>query len=103
MYEKVRAAYLQVEASESIISAAALSLESTTLNATAMQRGFELGAVTSVDLLNALRDQYRSERDLQRVRYDQIRSLLALKREAGRLTVDDLIEVGSWLEAPEPD
>jgi outer membrane protein len=101
--ENIRAAYLRLEASESIISAATLLLDSTTLTATAMQRGFELGAVTSVDVLEALQEQYRSERDLQRARYDQINSLLVLKREAGNLTIDDLIEVGSWLSPASPN
>jgi outer membrane protein TolC len=95
--EQVRAAYLQVEASNSIISAAQKLVESTTLNASAMQQGFELGAVTSVDVLTALRDRYRAERDLQRVRYDYIKNLLLLKREAGTLTPADLSEISGWL------
>jgi outer membrane protein len=95
--ERVRAAYFEVKASDSIISAAEKRLEFSTLNTEAMQRGFELRAVTSVDLLNALRDQYQAERDLQRVRYENIKSLLVLKREAGILKADDLIEVSGWL------
>ena len=96
--ESVRSAYLQVQASEKIISAAEKLVESTQLNATAMQRGFELGAVTSVDVLNAIRDQFAAERDLQQVRYEHVKSLLILKREAGLLSADDLIEVSGWLE-----
>lgn len=95
--EKVRAAYLQVKASNSIISAAKKLVESTKLNATAMQRGFELGAVTSVEVLAALRDQYRAERDLQRVTYEYIKYLLLLKRETGTLTPNDLSEISGWL------
>lgn len=99
--ERVRTAYLQVESAETLIEAANKLVESTSLSSLAMQRGFELGAVTSVDVLNALRDQYRAERDLQRARYEQIKYLLLLKRETGTLTADDLLEVSSWLEAPE--
>jgi outer membrane protein len=95
--ERVRAAYFQLEAGNAIISAANKLVESTNLNATAMQLGFELGAVTSVDVLAALRDQYRAERDLQRVRYEHIKSLLMLKREAGTLTPADVIEISGWL------
>lgn len=98
--EKVRSAYLQVQSAETLIQAAQKLVESTTLSSTAMQRGFELGAVTSVDVLNALRDQFRSERDLQQVRYEQVKYILLLKREAGLLTADDMLEVGGWLEAP---
>lgn len=96
--ERVRSAYLQVQSGETLIQAAEKLVESTTLSSTAMQQGFELGAVTSVDVLNALRDQFRSERDLQRARYDHVKYILLLKREAGLLTADDMLEVGSWLE-----
>ena len=96
--ERVRSAYLQVQSAETMIEAARKLLESTELTSTAMQRGFELGAVTNVDVLNALRDQFRAERDLQRTRYDQVKFLLLLKREAGLLSADDMLEVGGWLE-----
>jgi outer membrane protein len=77
--ERVRAAYLQVKASNSIIAAAKKLVASTILNATAMRRGFELGTVTSVDVLAALRDQYSAERDLQRVRYEHIKVFTLIK------------------------
>lgn len=98
--ERVRMAYLQVQSSALRTEAARKLAESTALSATAMQQGFELGAVTSVDVLNALRDQYRAERDLQRTRYEHVKYLLLLKRDTGTLTADDLLEVGSWLIPP---
>jgi outer membrane protein len=94
----VRSAYLQVSAAENFIAAARKLVESTTLTSTAMQQGFNLGAVTSVDVLNALRDQFRAQRDLQRARYDHVKFLVILKREAGLLSAEDMVEVGSWLE-----
>ena len=96
--QRVRSAYLQVSAAENFIAAARKLVESTTLTSTAMQQGFNLGAVTSVDVLNALRDQFRAQRDLQRARYDQVKFLVILKREAGLLSAEDMVEVGSWLE-----
>ena len=98
--EHVRSAFLQVQSSSLRTEAARKLAESTALSATAMQQGYELGVVTSVDVLNALRDQYRAERDLQRTRYEHVKYLLLLKREAGTLTADDLLEVGSWLIPP---
>ena len=94
----VRSAYLQVQSSEAQTNAARVLLESTLIAAEAMQQGFTLGTVTSVDVLNALRDQYRAERDLQRTRYEHIIYLLSLKRETGALSAEDMLEVGSWLE-----
>lgn len=96
--ENVRSAYLRVQGSKTLIEAAQKLVESATLSSMAMQRGFELGTVTSVDVLNALRDQFRSDRDLQQVRYEHVKYILLLKRETGLLTADDMLEVESWLE-----
>ncbi len=99
--ERVRSAYLQVQSSEARTEAALFLVESTALAAEAMQQGFEFGTVTSVDVLNALRDQYRAERDLQQTRYEHIKYLLLLKRETGTLDAEDMLEVGSWLTPPQ--
>jgi outer membrane protein len=98
--ERTRLAYLQVKSSELRTVAAQRLADSTALSYTARQRGFELGTVTSVDVLNALRDRFRAERDLQVARYAHIRANLRLKREAGTLSAEDLLDVGSWLIAP---
>ena len=100
--ELVRSAFLQVKASDAQTDAASILVESTALSSQAMQQGFSLGTVTSVDVLNALRDQYQAERDLQRIRYDHIRYLLLLKRETGTLAAEDMLEIGSWLEPRSP-
>lgn len=99
--ERTRTAYLQVKSSEQRVSAAERLVESATLSYTAMQRGFELGTVNSVDVLNALRNRYSAERDLQRARYEHIHFNLLLKREAGILGAEDLLDVGNWLIAPQ--
>lgn len=100
--ERTRTAYLQVKASELRVQAAQRLADSTELSYTAMQRGFELGTVNSVDVLNALRDRFQAERDLQRARYDHIRYNLLLKQEAGILSADDLLEIGTLLSTPQP-
>ena len=100
--ELVRSAFLQIEASAAQTDAASILVESTALSAQAMQQGFALGTVTSVDVLNSLRDQFQAERELQRIRYDHIRYLLLLKRETGTLNAEDMLEVGSWLEVRSP-
>ena len=100
--EIVRSAYLQAVSGNTLIEAAESLVESTELSATAMQQGLELGTVTIVDVFIALRDRFRAERDLQRARYDQIKAMLVLRREAGTLEAEDLLEVGEWLEPPLP-
>ncbi len=98
--EIVRSSYLQAAAGDTLIEAAESLVESTELSATAMQEGLALGTVTTVDLFIALRDRFRAQRDLQRARYDQIKAMLVLQREAGTLEAEDLLEVGTWLERP---
>lgn len=100
--EVVRSAWLQATAGDTLIDAAESLVESTELSAEAMQQGLELGTVTIVDVFIALRDRFRAQRDLQRVRYDQIKAMLVLQREAGTLEAEDLLEVGEWLERPQP-
>jgi outer membrane protein len=100
IYERARTSYFQVKAGESRIAAAQLLAESTDTSYTAMQRGFELGTVTSVDVLNALRDRFNAERDLQRARYDHIRATLMLQRDAGTLSAEDMQTISDMLNTP---
>ena len=96
----VRSAFLQVQSSVLLTEAAERLLQSTRLSSEAAQQGFELGTVTNVDVLNALRDQFNAERDLQRARYEQINYYLLLKREAGTLSSQDLAEISNLMEPP---
>lgn len=98
--EQTRTAYLQVQAGESRIEAGRVLAESTATSYSAMERGFELGTVTTIEVLNSLRDRFRSQRDLQRARYDHIRAGLMLRRDAGVLTADDIRAVSDLLNAP---
>lgn len=95
--ERTRTAYLQAKAGEALIEAGRVLAESTTTSHEAMERGFELGTVTTVDVLDALGARFRAERDLQRARYDHIRARLILRREAGVLTADDIRAVSDQL------
>lgn len=100
--EQTRMSYLRLKAAERQIEASEKLLESRTLATTARRRGFELGTVTSVNVLDAVREQFVAERDLQRIRYDYIRLSLYLRRDAGVLSSDDLIDIGSRLDQPLP-
>ena len=99
--EQTRFAFLRIQAAERQIRAAEALLESRELSARARRRGFELGTVTTVDVLEAVRDQFVAERDLQQVRYDYIRLSLYLRRDAGTLSPDDLLDISSRLQPRE--
>lgn len=100
--EQTRLSFLRLKAAERQIEASEKLLESRTLATTARRRGFELGTVTSVNVLDAVREQFVAERDLQRIRYDYIRLSLYLRRDAGILSSDDLVDIGSRLDQPLP-
>jgi outer membrane protein len=100
--EQTRTAYLQVKSGEARIAAAQVLAESTDTSYMAMQRGFELGTVTTVEVLNALRDSFNAERELQMTRYDHIRANLILRREAGTLGAADILDVSQMLNFSRP-
>ena len=97
----VRSAFLQVQSAVLLTDAAERIMDSTRLSSEAAQQGFELGTVTNVDVLNALRDQFQAERDFQSARYEQIIALLTLKREAGTLNAGDLTEISRLMVPPD--
>ncbi len=96
--DRVRMLYLRMQANAQRIEAAEKMVESLTLSATSRQRGFELGNVTSADLLDALHNQFRAERDLQSLRYEHIKLGLLLRQSAGTLSAEDMLDVSSWLQ-----
>jgi outer membrane protein len=64
----------------------------------AKREGFKAGVNTNVEVLDAVRDLYGSERDYINAKYQFILSTLQLKRVTGSLEVADLERVNSWLE-----
>ncbi|MDD3518908.1 MAG: TolC family outer membrane protein [Chromatiales bacterium] len=93
-----RASYLTVEANVARVQALARALESTQAAAEAAQAGFEVGTRTAVDVLLALREVYRAQRDYAQARYDYLVETLRLRQAAGILVVDDLMHINRWLE-----
>jgi len=55
--------------------------------------GYESGVRTGVDVLNAQRDLYRTQRDLSQARYAYLLSQLKLKSSAGTMNEDDLADI----------
>ena len=74
------------------------AVESAEVAAEATEAGFEVGTRTSVDVLLALRTVFEAQRDYSRSRYDYLLDTLRLKRSAGTLSPDDLLQIDGWLE-----
>jgi len=93
----IREAYLaitggiaRVQALEKARASSKKALESTLI-------GYESGVRTGVDVLNAQRDLYRTQRDLAQARYVYLLSQLRLKFAAGTLNEADLGAVNALL------
>ena len=95
---ETRSAYLGVTAGISQVKAYRQALSSNQTAYEATQAGFEAGTRTTLDLLNAQREQFRSKRDLARARYDYLLASLKLKDVVGDLTESDLNQINNYLK-----
>ncbi|TVP89849.1 MAG: type I secretion protein TolC [Thioalkalivibrio sp.] len=96
--ENTRSSYLSVVANASRARALAQALESTQAAFESAQAGFEVGTRTQVDVLLALREVFRAERDYSEARYGYLLDTLRLQRAIGSLTVSDLQHINQFLE-----
>ncbi|WP_139349908.1 TolC family outer membrane protein [Thioalkalivibrio denitrificans] len=96
--QQTRSAYLSVVSGASQVRALNRALESTQAAAEAAEAGFEVGTRTAVDVLLALREVFRAQRDFAQARYDFVLNTLRLKQAAGTLDEQDLRAVNAWLQ-----
>jgi outer membrane protein len=61
------------------------------------ERGWEVGTRTAVDVLNAQQQLFSAKRDLQQSRYNTLLSQLKLDAAAGRLTLQSVENINTWL------
>lgn len=92
-------AYLSVQTNISRVRALQQAVTSSESALKATEAGYNVGTRTTVDVLNARRELYRSQRDLSRARYDYIIASLRLQRAAGMLDAEDLTQINGWLAA----
>jgi len=62
------------------------------------EEGLRAGIDTGLDVLDARRDLFRSKRELTQARYLYILNGLRLKRAAGSLSQEDLMQIDAYLE-----
>ncbi|WP_018866679.1 MULTISPECIES: TolC family outer membrane protein [unclassified Thioalkalivibrio] len=96
--QDTRSAYLSVISNNSRVRALEQALVSTQSAFEAAEAGFEVGTRTQVDVLLALREVFRAERDYAEARYGFLGESLRLQRAAGRLSVADLEAIDDLLE-----
>lgn len=93
-----RSSYQAVKSGISRLVALRAAVKAGESTVEAKREGFNAGVNTNVEVLDAVRDLYSSERDYISAKYTFILSHLQLKQVAGQLEVADLERVNGWLE-----
>lgn len=95
---QARNAFLGVRSTVAQVKALKQAVISSQSRLKASEAGFDVGTRTTVDVLDARRELYNSQRQYARSRYDYILQKLQLKQAAGMLGQQDLVQVNSWLQ-----
>lgn len=96
--EKItRDAYLNMATSPARSLATDRQLEASEQAKAAMEKGYELGVVTIVDLLNAQKQLSESRKIQREARYRYFKARSNLLQQAGRLDVEELAKLNDWL------
>ncbi len=86
----VQSLLAQVKALEAAETSGKLALEAT-------QLGYRVGVRVNLDVLNAQRDLYQTQRDLAKARYDVLVNGLRLRQASGQLAASDIDAVNALL------
>lgn len=92
-----RATYLDMSTAAARSAATDRQLAANEKAKLAMEKGYELGVVTIVDLLNAQKQLSDARRIQRQARYRYFKARSNLLQQAGRLDVQELALLNSWL------
>jgi outer membrane protein len=92
-----RTAFMTVQSGLALVKANEAAESSYKLALEATQLGYRVGVRVNIDVLNAQRELYNSQRDLAKSRYDVIVGSLKLRQAAGTLNPADLDSVDKLL------
>ena len=93
-----RDSYLGVISGIATVKALQQSVKSSATALQATEAGYEVGTKTTVDVLDARRRLYSSQKNLAISKYDYLKNILQLKQAAGTLTQSDLEQINNWLK-----
>ena len=93
-----RDSYLGVISGIATVKALQQSVKSSATALQATEAGYEVGTRTTVDVLDARRRLYSSQRNLAVSKYDYLKNIIQLKQAAGTLSKDDLVQINNWLK-----
>ncbi|WP_254797707.1 TolC family outer membrane protein [Geopseudomonas aromaticivorans] len=98
---ETRTAYSGMEAGLNKIAASRKALESARKSRQAAEKAFGFGMMNAVDVLNTVKEEYATHRDLLKSQYDFIMNIMVLRRWSGTLVNDDVRKVNEWLVSPD--
>jgi outer membrane protein len=93
----LKQAFLNVESDISIITAFEQAVIAGKYSVDTMQAQYEVGTSTIVDLLNQQQQYVQSQQQLANAKYQYINDLIALKLQAGTLSMKDVESINIWL------
>ncbi len=96
---EVRLAFASAVANRARIDASDAQVDALVQTVQAQERGYELGVVTVVQVLDARRRLLRARSDQSRARYNYLRDLIALRIRGGVLSETDVAEFNRWFGA----
>jgi outer membrane protein len=94
-----RATYLDMASSPARNQATDRQLDASEKAKRAMEKGYELGVVTIVDLLNAQKQLSEAHKIQRQARYRYFKARSSLLQQVGRLDVEELAKLNDWLIA----
>lgn len=100
--QQTRAAYLDMTTAPARNKATDRQLAASEKSRDAMQKGYELGVVTIIDLLNAERQLSEARKSQREARYRYFVARSSLYCQTGRLLADELVQLNNWLVAELP-
>lgn len=100
--QRAREAFLNVVTNLSRIKALERARESARAAVDSNRQGFNLGTRTSVDVLLAMKDLFRTSHDYKTAQHTYIMNTLQLKQTTGTLLEDDLIRINARLTQTSP-
>ena len=94
----VRNSFLSIRSAVSKVKALNQAVISSNSRLKASEAGFDVGTRTTVDVLDARRELFNSQRQYARARYDYILETLRLQQFIGDLNENDVNNINGWLQ-----
>lgn len=96
--QDIRNAYRRVNTDAMVIAQRQQAIISAESALNAIEAGYEVGTRNIVDVLQARQQLFNARRSYSEARYNYVIDTLQLKRTAGVLTPQDIIDLNQWLE-----